>query len=205
MKEILNKLQHVKDVCLNKNIQTRIALLLIKLSDSTPPTDVSGKELDDVTETATPLSVLEDNADEFLVLMRTLPDNHELKKSIRTLDLIVNKVKSSLSDVSIQLKDIISSDKEDLPKGDLMDLAELLETANNEFSTTIELVGKMESMAQQSKEEQKHKPVEHKLEKIKLGPKKKEDNKIDIGEPEEDKNKKVNKTLKKLDELIKSK
>jgi len=207
MKAIRNKLRFVR-IYANAEIQLRLTDVIDKLllADSTPPEDVSGKELDDTTEVATPLSVLQDNTDEFLVLMRTLPDDHELKKSIRILDLIANKLRNSMVDVASQLKDILASDEEDIPQGDLNELAELIEANSNNFSDIIEFAGIMDKMAQQSEEEQKHKPVEHKLEKIKLGPKKKkEEDKIELDTSKEDKDKKVKNTVEKLDDLIKLK
>lgn len=207
MKAIRNKLRFVR-IYANAEIQLRLTDVIDKLllADSTPPEDVSGKELDDTTEVATPLSVLQDNTDEFLVLMRTLPDDHELKKSIRILDLIANKLRNSMVDVASQLKDILASDEEDIPQGDLNELAELIEANSNNFSDIIEFAGIMDKMAQQSEEEQKHKPVEHKLEKIKLGPKKKkEEDSIELDTSKEDKDKKVKNTVEKLDDLIKLK
>ena len=205
-KSVAKKLRFIR-IYASKDIRLRLTNVIdnLILADVTPSEDVSNDQQDDVNEVVTPLSLLNDNSDEFLVLMRTLPENHELKKSIRTLDMIVNKVKSSLSDVSKQLKEVLESENEEIPEGDFSQLADLLETYSNEFSEVIEFASIMENMAKQSSEEQKHKPVEHKLEKIKLGPKKVKNEDTDVGKSEEDKNNKVKKTVEKLDKLIKSK
>lgn len=148
----------------------RLVASLRKLSDSTPANGV-GYAGDEVTEAVTPLSILQNNTDEFIVLLQTLPEKTGIKKDISALHGAVTVMRSSLDSIASELKDLLEpgNDSREVAKikatSGLNDLASMLENYSKEFDDVEELASNMKDLAAKRAEhgDSKSKPVRHKL------------------------------------------
>lgn len=158
-------------------IANELVSIAEKVADTTPTDGVSIKHNVKTDKRATPLSLLQENSDDFLLLMRTLEGNSDLKKKISNLNSSASNIQRELQSISKELEEILSPDNEDLQlEGDLNTFASSLGEYSKEFSELVKLASLMYSMSKQGTTEEKHKPVEHKLDKIKIVPEpKKED------------------------------
>tara|TARA_R100000656_G_scaffold104176_1_gene76057 strand:- start:89443 stop:90084 length:642 start_codon:yes stop_codon:yes gene_type:complete len=176
MSTLLKKLSHV-----HRNapllMQPRIARLIEAINFSemdgvdAPITHTTEKD-----ENA--LSVLQDNADSFLALMRTLPKKHPFKKNVASLHDLTEKLEKKLADSSEELAKLLELDQEDIPGIKASDLATLKDMLADEVHTLRdlkELTGTLQTLADREHKEEKDKPVEHSLPEKGVGPDDKKD------------------------------
>lgn len=194
-KQIIKKLKFVASYS-ETNLKNKIEFIIKKLADSVEPESVSILD-EDILEEETPVMLLQENIDSFSLLLRTLDNNNELIKDIKTFDSITHKLESIIQDIVKGMREALQIEEEDLPEGDLNEFINSLETYSKEFTDLLELSSIMKDIIEETKEEKKSQPVEHKLEKIKIGPEK---NKKDIEKediPKED----INETVEQLNKL----
>lgn len=154
----------------------KINAILEKIADATAPEGVSTKNIPNKERQATPLALLQENSDDFLLLMHTLDPNSPIKHQVEDLYSAANNVQRNLQDISKELLDVLSAGEEDLQlEGELNTFASALGNYSKEFSELVSLSSLMHSMIKQEEKEEKHQPVEHKLEKVKIAPEKKEE------------------------------
>lgn len=196
--KIIKKLNIVSSYS-EESLKNKISIIVQKLADKVTPESVGIPDTTDLEE-ETPVTLLQENMDNFSLLLRTLDTNDELIKDIKTFDSITHKLQSIIQDIVNGMREILKIKEEDeLPEGDLNEFINSFETHDKEFiMDLVELSSLMKDSIKEIKKDKKSEPVEHKLNKIKLGPKKEEKEPTEEKEiSEED----INETVKQLNEL----
>ena len=183
MREAIRKLRfvHVNAPML---LQPRIARVIKAVSNS-PPQGVEAPILQKVKPRDTPLMVLQDNADSFLALMRTLPKKHPFKELVSEIGQLADKLASKMEESGQELSKILQTDEEDLPgikASALGGLAELLTSEKAKLGDLQELTKTLTTLAGKAHKEEKTKPVEHEMPSKDVGSKKKKKETPGIGE-----------------------
>jgi len=150
--------------------------------DKTPVKDVSstapiskGQEKKQDT-----ISLLKSCSDDYVLLMRTIDDNDDLKQNIMSLYPMIHKFSSKLMDVHNGLQKVLNSG-EQTGGSEITDFTESLKVTSNEMKPYIALAELLKNLTMRGsaeiEKEKKHKPVEHKVpgKKEKLEPNKKEE------------------------------
>ncbi len=183
MSEVLRKLRfvHVNAPLL---LQPRIARVIEAISNS-PPEGIEAPILQKVKPKDTPLLVLQDNADSFLALMRTLPKKHPFKEVVSEMNSLAEKLAEKLEESGQELSKILQTDEDDLPgiKGSALgSLADLLQSEKSKLAELQELTTTLTTLAGKAHKEEKTKPVEHELPSKDVGSKKKKKEAPGIGD-----------------------
>lgn len=174
MSEAISKLRFVH-VNAPQRLQPRIARVLNAISNSSPH-GVESPILETVKPKDTPLLVLQDNADSFLALMRTLPKKHAFKEAVGEMNSLAEKLALKLEESGQELSKILQTDEEDLPgiKGSALGgLADLLQSEKTKLAELQELTKTLTTLAGKAHKEEKTKPVEHDMPSKDVGSKKK--------------------------------
>lgn len=190
MIEALRKLRFVH-VNSPLRLQSRIARVIKAISNSSPE-GVGSPILEKVKPPKeTPLLVLQDNADSFLALMRTLPKKSPFKEAVGEIDQLAEKLSSKLEESGQELAKILQTDQEDLPgikATALGKLADLLTAEKEKLADLQELTKTLSTLAGKAHKEEKTSPVDHELQSKDVGKKKKkeapaigEDTGLDLG------------------------
>jgi HSP90 family molecular chaperone len=189
MNEALRKLSFVR-VNAPPRLQSRIANVIKAISNSSPE-GVGSPILEKVKKKETPLLILQDNADSFLALMRTLPKKSPFKEAVGEMDQLAEKLSAKLEESGQELSKILQTDQEDLPgikATALGKLAELLTTEKEKLSELQELTKTLSTLAGKAHKEEKTSPVDHDMPSKDVGKKKKkespgigEDTGLDLG------------------------
>lgn len=176
MNEALRKLRfvHVNAPLL---LQPRIARVIEAVSNSTP-NGVEAPITQKIKPRDTPLLLLQDNADSFLALMRTLPKKHPFKEMVSEMNSLADKLASKLEESGQELSKILQTDEEDLPgikSSALGGLADLIQSEKTRLAELQELTKTLTTLAGKAHKEEKTKPVEHEMPSKDLGSKKKKE------------------------------
>jgi hypothetical protein len=121
----------------------------------------------------TPLNKLQDNADSFLALMRTLPKGHKFKKLVGSITETAEDLKRKLEETGQELGSLLETDEEDLPgikATALGDLASMVEREGTKLTDIIELTKTLNTLAGKVHKEKKTEPVEHEMPKKEVKP-----------------------------------
>ncbi len=133
-------------------------------NDITNLKGVSSQE--DKVEEQDSLSLLKSCADNFVLLMRTLDDNEDLKQNIKSLYSLIHKFNSKIIGVHNGLNKVLNTDKK-AEGSELSEFTESLRIINKELAPYLELTSMMKNLANRGsaniEKEKKHKPIEHKL------------------------------------------
>lgn len=114
----------------------------------------------------TPIDLLQENADSFLALMRTLPKKHKFKKLIGEITGDAESLKTKFEETGQALAKLLESDEEELPgikSSALGELAGMIEREGTKLSDLIELTKILNTLAGKVHKEEKTEPVEHDL------------------------------------------
>jgi predicted esterase YcpF (UPF0227 family) len=183
MSEALRKLRFVH-VNAPQRLQPRIARAIEAISNS-PPHGVEAPITQKVKPKDTPLLILQDNADSFLALMRTLPKKHPFKEVVSEMNSLATKLAEKLEESGQELSKILQTDEEDLPgiKGSALGgLADTLQSEKTKLAELQELTKTLTTLAGKAHKEEKTKPVEHEMSSKDVGSKKKKKEAPEIGE-----------------------
>jgi len=135
-------------------------------NDVTNLKGVSSQEEEDKVEEQDSLSILKSCADDFVLLMRTIDDNDNLKQNIKSLYSLIHKFNSKIIDVHNGLNKVLNTDKK-AEGNELSEFTESLRIVTKELSPYLELTLMMKDLANRVsaniEKEKKHKPIEHKL------------------------------------------
>lgn len=164
MREVLRKLKyvHVRSPLL---MQPRIALIIDAISLS-PHEGIKAPVLNNIEVKDTTLSLLQDNADSFLALMRTLPKKHKFKEAVGEVQALSDKLATKLEEAGQELSEILQTDESDLPgikASALGTLADLLQGEKAKLADLQELTKTLGTLAGRAHKEEVVTPVEHKL------------------------------------------
>jgi len=164
MTTILDKLLFVRDRAPHQ-LQGRVARVIDAVSNSTF-NGVDAPISNEYEKAPSALSELEDNADSFLVLMRTLPKKHPFKKIVSSLAETSTSLMEKLTEAGTELDKILSVDEQDL-KGvkasALGKLADLIKEESSKISDVQQLGKMLDGLTHKAKKEEKTTPVEHNL------------------------------------------
>ena len=168
---LIEKLQHVH---LNAPLllQPRIARV-IEAIERVHPDHVQAPQLEKIKITETPLNKLQENADSFLALMRTLPKKHKFKKLVGDITESAETLKRKLEETGQELGKLLETDEEDLPgikATALSDLASMLEQEGTKLADILELTKTLNTLAGKVHKEEKTEPVEHEMPKKEVKP-----------------------------------
>lgn len=145
------------------------AIANLKSAGDVTPAQGVGFSGSETTEEITPLSILQNNTDEFVALLQDMPSKSDIKQNILKLHSSITTVQDMLDQISKNLKDILEpgDDSRELAKikatSGLNEFASLLETYSKELKDVQDLASTMKSLAGKYKEISKFKPVHHKL------------------------------------------
>lgn len=164
MTDLVEKLLHI-----HRNapilLQPRIARV-VEAIGSNPPNQVSTPSNEKLKRLETPLNILQENADSFLALMRTLPKKHKFKKLVGDITGEAESLKTKFEETGQELAKLLETDEEELPgikASSLGDLAGLLEREGSKVNDLIELTKTLNTLAGKVHKEEKTEPVEHEL------------------------------------------
>lgn len=166
-------------------LQPRIAKVIQALvpRDTSSPNGVASPLLEDRPEPkSTALSLLQDNADSFLALMRTLPKDHPFKKAVEEVGDLTTKLSAKLEESGKALQEILQTDEQDLPgisATTMGSLAELLVSEKEKLSELEDLSKTLTTLAGKVHKEKENSPVDHKLPSKDVGKNKKKEDKED--------------------------
>lgn len=171
MTALVEKLLHVH---LNAPLllQPRIARV-IEAIERVNPDHVKAPKLEKIRILETPLNKLQENADSFLALMRTLPKKHKFKKLVGDITESAETLKRKLEETGQELGKLLETDEEELPgikATALGDLASMLEREGTKLADIIELTKTLNTLAGKVHKEEKTEPVEHELPKKEVKP-----------------------------------
>lgn len=164
MADLVEKLRHVH--C-NAPIllQPRIARVIDAIGRN-EPWSVSAPITEKPKAIETPLNVLQENADSFLALMRTLPKKSKFKKLIGQMTGDAEGLKRKFEEAGQELSKLLELDEQDLPgikSSALGELAGMIEREGSKLSDIIELTKTLNTLAGKVHKEEKTEPVEHEL------------------------------------------
>tara|TARA_R100001132_G_C3269927_1_gene92136 strand:+ start:137 stop:772 length:636 start_codon:yes stop_codon:yes gene_type:complete len=163
-------------------LQPRIAAIIHAIGVNSPQS-VTSPILDPISFEESTTSLLEDNSDNFLSLMRTLSNKHPLKEKLSKIERAADSLQKSLKEAGEELSKVLKSDEEEM-KGigasALSQLAEQLGVESSKVSEFVELGKKLATLAGKADKEEKDSPVKHSL------PSKEEE---DAGESKDEKEK----------------
>jgi len=186
---VLNKLKIVQRRS-PVEIRPRVARVIDAIANSYPNgVDAPVTKKFDKADSA--MSELEDNADSFLVLMRTLPKKHPFKKLVSGLAEASDSLMSKLTEAGTELEKILSVDEQDLPgikASALGQLAELLKEESQKIAEVQELGKMLSALAGRAHKEEKTTPVSHSLPGKEVGSGKEEEEGIGDESPDLDLN-----------------
>ena len=183
MTTILDRLLFVKDRA-PSSLQGKVARVIDAVANSTYH-GVGAPIANEYDKAPSALSELEDNADSFLVLMRTLPKKHPFKKVVSDLAETSSSLMEKLTEAGTELDKILSADEQDMQgvkASALGKLADLIKEESSKISDVQQLSKMLDGLTHKAKKEEKTTPVEHKLPGKEVG---KEDNDEDKGIGEE--------------------
>jgi len=158
-------------------LQPRIARVMEAISNSEPH-GVEAPILQEVKPKNTPLLILQDNADSFLALMRTLPKKSPFKETVSEMSRLADKLAEKMEASGQELSKILQTDEDDLPgikASALGELAELLQAEKTKLADLQELTKTLTTLAGKAHKEEKTSPVEHELGSKDVGSKKKKE------------------------------
>lgn len=141
---------------------------LAKLADTTQSEGVAYRG-EDRTEKITPMNLLQDNTDEFVAIVQDLPEKAELKSSINHFNDAALGIEKYLTKISTELNAILEpgNDSKEIAKikatSGLNEFADQLARYAKNFGELTELATTMKKLSLKHKEEEKHKPIRHKL------------------------------------------
>jgi glutaredoxin 2 len=141
---------------------------LTKLADATNTNGV-GYRGEDKTEKVTPMTLLQDNTDEFVALIQDLPAKADIRENIAHFDQAAHGIEQYLTKISSDLKEILEpgNDTKEVAKikatSGLNEFADQLEQYAKNFSDLVELSSTMKKLSMKHREQEKHQPVKHKL------------------------------------------
>ena len=147
------------------SIKPRVARILQAISNS-KPYGIDSPLLKKVKVQNTSLSLLEENADSFLALMRTLPKKHPFKETVEEMSALAEKLSSKIEESGQELSKILQTDEQDLPgikASALGELADLIQTESSKIADLKELTKTLSTLAGKVHKEEKASPVEHDL------------------------------------------
>lgn len=153
-------------------LQPRIARV-IEAIERVHPDHVKSPKLEKIKITETTLNRLQENADSFLALMRTLPKKHKFKKLVGDVTESAETLKRKLEEAGQELGKLLEMDEEDLPgikATALGDLASMLEREGTKLTDIIELTKTLNTLAGKVHKEEKTEPVEHEMPKKEVKP-----------------------------------
>lgn len=156
-------------------LKPRIAKLIRAVALSEPQ-GVGAPVLQQTKPKMTPLLVLQENADSFLSLMRTLPKDSPFKKVVSEMEQLAKKLGEKLEESGQELSKILQTDEEDLPgikASALGNLADLLQAEKIKLADLEELSKTLNTLAGKVNKEEKNSPVKHELGSKEVGKKKK--------------------------------
>lgn len=171
MTALVEKLLHVH---LNAPLllQPRIARV-IEAIERVHPDHVKAPKLEKIKITDTPLNKLQENADSFLALMRTLPKKHNFKKLVGDITESAETLKRKLEETGQELGKLLETDEEELPgikATALGDLASMIEREGTKLADILELTKTLNTLAGKVHKEEKTEPVEHEMPKKEVKP-----------------------------------
>lgn len=174
--ELLSKLRfvHVNAPLL---LQPRISRIIQAVANSAPH-GVEAPVLQTTKPKNTSLLVLQDNADSFLALMRTLPKKSPFKETVSEMSQLADKLAEKMEASGQELSKILQTDEDDLPgikASALGELAELLQSEKAKLADLQELTKTLTTLAGRAHKEEKTSPVEHELGSKDLGAKEKKE------------------------------
>lgn len=168
-------------------IQPRIARVINAISNSKPH-GIDSPLLKKVKVQNTSLSLLEENADSFLALMRTLPKKHPFKETVEEMSSLAEKLSAKIEESGQELSKILQTDEQDLPgikSSALGELADLIQTESSKIADLKELTKTLSTLAGKVHKEEKSKPVEHDMPSKDVGSKNKKKKSEEEGISEE--------------------
>lgn len=168
-------------------MQPRIARVVEAIERSFPES-VKAPVLEKPKVIETPISELQDNADSFLALMRTLPKKHKFKELLEDMQKNADSLKNKIEETGKELQKLLEIDETDLPgikASELGELAVMIEREGTKLSDIIELTKTLNTLAGKVHKEEKTEPVEHDLpsKEMKPGDDKEEESKSSPSEP----------------------
>jgi len=167
-------------------MQPRIYRVIEAISNSDPQ-GVGSPILETVKPETTALSILQDNSDSFLALMRTLPKKHKLKEMFGEMQSLVDKLGTKLTESSEELQKLLQGGEEALPGTQvsaLSDFATQLGAEKSKLSDMQDLTKILGTLAGKAHKEEKTSPVKHELPSKDVGKKKKKEEEGIGTEPE---------------------
>jgi len=153
-------------------MQPRIARVIDAIGRSHPE-GVTAPQFDSPKVTETAVSKLQDHADSFLALMRTLPKKHKFKKLVGEITETADTLKRKMEETGQELSQLLETDEEELPgikATALGDFAEMLEREGTKLTDIIELTKTLNTLAGKVHKEEKTEPVEHEMPKKEVKP-----------------------------------
>lgn len=188
-----------------ESLKPRLARVILAIDRVTP--EGVGSPLTRKTKPVeTTLTMLQDHADSFLSLMRTLPKDHEFKKLIGELSSLSESIITKMDEAATELADILETDEEDLPgiqASALGELAQMLEGESGKLADLKELTSTLNTLAGKVHKEKKTEPVEHDMQGKDITPDKKDkDEGDDKSDDEEDADESGDKAMQELNEMF---
>lgn len=171
MNDLVGKLRHVHQRA-PLLLQPRIARV-IEAIERVEPHSVQSPKVNKIKVIETPLNTLQENADSFLALMRTLPKKHKFKKLVGDVTGAAESLKRKLEETGQELGTLLELDEQDLPgikASALGDLASMLEQEGTKLADIIELTKTLNTLAGKVHKEEKTEPVEHEMPKKEVKP-----------------------------------
>jgi len=168
-------------------IQKRIARVIEAISNSKPH-GIDSPLLKKIKVQDTSLSMLEENADSFLALMRTLPKKHPFKEAVEEMSSLTDKLAAKLEESGQELSKILQTDEDDLPgikASALGELADLIKAEATKIADLKQLTKTLSTLSGKVHKEEKAKPVEHELPSKEVGGKDKKKKSEEEGISEE--------------------
>ena len=182
MDSILKKLHYVH-VSAPLLLQPRIHRVIEAISNS-GPNGVDSPLLDVIKPKNTALSLLQDNSDSFLALMRTLPKKHPLKEMFAEMKSLADKLGTKLTESGEEFKKLLQGGDEALPGTQMSALAAFaasLPEEKNRLLEVQELCNILGTLAGDAHKEEKTSPVKHEMPSKEIG-KKDDEEEEEIGE-----------------------